>query len=215
MSSQSAQQYSDFIIPGENIQSFAEMDLVELQDLPNNLEDLFALHIRIDAAFRSLIPPLRELIAENGEEIPLEVIHAVSAELALDFMERYGVLALLSTTLLRVLWEAQRPPSVNGPECLRQVGQRLAIFAMANKSASTKKSIDISFKFCKRPFMDELERLSRETRDFGLRRSFGRSDASGRSDAAVGKNWRKPDAETQSSLTGTVFAVSRHESGPQ
>jgi hypothetical protein len=162
MSSQSTQQYSDLVIPAANIQSFAKMDLSKLSGLPGDLADLFALSVRLEAVFLSVLDPFLQLIAKDHEKIPREVFDEWSADLALDFIERYGVLALFSPTILRALWEAQRPTSAKGPERLRQVGQRLAIFALANKGRTPKIAIDISFKVYKPLFLRELERLSRE-----------------------------------------------------
>jgi hypothetical protein len=162
MSPQSEQQLPDFVIPARNIQSFAELDLGRLSGLPGNLADLFALSIRMEAVFLSVLDPFLQLIAKDHEEVPREVFDEESADLALDFIERYGVLALFSPTVLRVLWEAQRPKSAKGPERLRQVGRRLAIFALAKKGVTPKVAIDISFKVFKPLFLRELERLSRE-----------------------------------------------------
>jgi hypothetical protein len=136
--------------------------LGKLDYLPSGRQDLVALSIRIEAAFTSLLNLVLAVIAADHEDIPRKTLAALASSLALDFIERYGALALLSGSILEVLWEAQRPKSENGPKRLREVGQRLAIFAMAGKDASTKKTIGIAFTLCKRPFLTELQQLSRE-----------------------------------------------------
>lgn len=155
-------QISDLLVPAEKIRHFSEIDLGRLVDLPSGRQDLIALSIRIEAAFRSVWNAVVALIAEDHEDIPRKTLDAVAASLALDFIERYGTLALFSTSILEVLWEAQRPRSENGPKRLREVGQGLAIFAMGGKDARTKKTIGIAFTVCKRRFLTELQQLSRE-----------------------------------------------------
>ena len=139
------QQILDLLVPAEKIRHFETIDLGKLDDLPSGRQDLVALSIRIEAAFTSLWNLVLAVIAEDHEDIPCKTLDAVASSLALDFIERYGALALLSGSILRVLWEAQRPKSENGPKRLREVGQRLAIFAMAGKDVSTRKTIRHSF----------------------------------------------------------------------
>src|SRR4051794_13674227 len=145
ISSRIGQPIPDLSVPAERIRYFAEVDLGTLDDLPTARHDLIALSIRMGATFDALCASVLELIAQDFEEIPRGVLEAVTTELALDFIERYGLLALFSSNLLRVLWAAQRPVSKHGPKRLREVGERLAIFAMANKGTSTRKTIDIGF----------------------------------------------------------------------
>jgi len=161
-SSNMGQRISDLLVPAEKIRHFAEIDLGKLANLPSRRQDLVALSIRIEAAFTSLWNLVLAVIAEDHEDIPLKTLDAVASSLALDFIERYGALAMLSGSILKVLWEAQRPKSENGPKRLREVGQRLAIFAMAGKGINTRQTIGIAFTLCKRSFLTELQQLSRE-----------------------------------------------------
>jgi hypothetical protein len=108
------QHISDLVVPAEKIRHFAGIDLGTLEHLPGERQDLIALSIRIEAAFRTDWKSVLALIAEDHEDIPRKVTDAVASSLALDFIERYGVLAFFSASVLEVLWEAQRPKSENG-----------------------------------------------------------------------------------------------------
>ena len=154
-------QISDLLVRAERIRHFAEIDL-GLDELPSRREDLVALSIRMDAAFRSLCDAVCKSIAEEHQEIPRDSLETILSDLALNFIERYGVLAFFSTCILEILWQAQRPKCGKGPKRLRQVGQKLAIFSLAAKGRRPRKNIDISFKLNKRNFVAELEQLSRQ-----------------------------------------------------
>ena len=152
----------DLSVPAERIRYFADIDLGTLDHLPSRRDDLIAISIRMEAAFGALCKSVLELIAQDFEEIPTESLEKVTTELALAFIERYGLLAFMSPDLLRVLWAAQRPDSRHGPKRLREVGKRLAIFALANKGTSTVKTVDIAFTLFKPHFLAELQELSCE-----------------------------------------------------
>jgi hypothetical protein len=153
-------QVEDLIVPAEKILHFMKIDLGTLDCLPDEEQDLTALSIRMNAAFTILCNSVLELIAQDHEDIPRRVLQSVTTELALDFIERYGLLAFFSANLLTCLWPAQRPKSEGGSKCLREVGARLAIFAMAAQGVRTRKTIDIGFILFKRQFLAELQRLS-------------------------------------------------------
>jgi hypothetical protein len=152
----------DLSVPADRIRYFANIDLGTLDQLPTRREDLIAISIRMEASFDILCDSVLELIAQDFDEIRHEPLEKVTTELALAFIERYGLLALMSSDLLRVLWAAQRPDSKHGPSRLREVGERLATFALANKGTDTAKTIDISFTLFKPHFLAELQQLSHE-----------------------------------------------------
>jgi hypothetical protein len=156
------QSIADLFVPAEKIRYFAEVDLGTLDYLPVRRDDLVAISIRMEAAFDTLCKSVLGLIAQDFKEVRREALEKVTTELALAFIERYGLLALMSPDLLRVLWAAQRPDSKHGPKRLREVGERLAIFAAASKGTSTAKTIDIGFTLFKPHFLAELQQLSRE-----------------------------------------------------
>jgi hypothetical protein len=152
----------DLVVPAEKIRQFAEIDLGALDHLPSGRQDFTALSIRIEAAFRTDWKAVLALIAENHDDIPPKALDALAGKVALEFIERYGALGLLSPTVLEVLWEAQRPESENGLKRLHEVGERLAIFAKAQRGPRPMKTIGISFKLAKPDFISEIERLSRD-----------------------------------------------------
>lgn len=161
MSNQSNQQISDLLVPAGTIQHFAEVGL-DFDELPVRREELVALSIRMDAAFMSCWEADLKSLAEEHDEIPGEVAQAVMNKTVQDFIQRYGVLALFSTYVIRVFWDAQRPKCQAGPKRLRQLGQNLAIFALGFKDSKTKKSIGMPFKINKPTFLIELNQLSRD-----------------------------------------------------
>lgn len=94
---------SDLLVTAENIQYFSEIDLGQLNDFPSARTDLVALSIRIDAAFRSLCELVREAIAQDYKAPPDAMLKVVISDLALNFIERYGALAFLSTGIVEIL----------------------------------------------------------------------------------------------------------------
>ena len=152
----------DLLVTAENIQYFSEIDLGQLNDFPSARTDLVALSIRIDAAFRSLCELVREAIAQDYKAPPDAMLKVVISDLALNFIERYGALAFLSTGIVEILWNTQRPNWGQGLRLLSKVGQKLVIFSMSGRALRPRKTIDISFKLCKPAFLAELDRLSRE-----------------------------------------------------
>jgi hypothetical protein len=160
--SHAAQQTSDFFISADIINHFAEVDLGTLHDLPSGRQELFALSVRMDRAFVCSCQGVLEFIAQDHEEIPRRVFEAVITELALGCIERYGALAFLSGELIRTLCTAQLMGYGSGPKRLREVGERLAVFAMAQKGAKPPKTIDITFTLFKPHFLAELQHLSRD-----------------------------------------------------
>lgn len=152
----------DLLVTAENIQYFSEIDLGQLNDLPTARADLVALSIRMDAAFRSLCELVHEAIAKDYKAPPRAMLKVVISDLALNFIERYGALAFLSTGIVEILWNTQRPNWGEGPRLLSKVGQKLVIFSMSGRALRPRKTIDISFKLCKPTFLAELDRLSRE-----------------------------------------------------
>jgi hypothetical protein len=152
----------DLLVTAENIQYFSEIDLGQLNDFPSARRDLVALSIRIDAAFRSLCELVREAIAQDYKAPPDAMLKVVISDLALNFIERYGALAFLSTGIVEILWNTQRPNWGQGLRLLSKVGQKLVIFSMSGRALRPRKTIDISFKLCKPAFLAELDRLSRE-----------------------------------------------------
>jgi hypothetical protein len=121
---------SDLLVTAENIQYFSEIDLGQLNDFPSARTDLVALSIRIDAAFRSLCELVREAIAQDYKAPPDAMLKVVISDLALNFIERYGALAFLSTGIVEILWDTQRPNWGQGLRLLSKVGQKLVIFSM-------------------------------------------------------------------------------------
>lgn len=156
------QRLGDLSVPAERIRYFSDIDLGTLDHLPTGRDDLIAISIRMEAAFGALCNSVLELIAQDFDEIRTESLEKITTELALAFIERYGLLALMSPNLIRVLWAAQRPDSKHGPKRLREVGERLAIFALANKGTRPVKTVDIGFTLFKPHFLTELQQLSRE-----------------------------------------------------
>jgi hypothetical protein len=155
----------DLVVPAGKICHFAELDLGKLDYLPAGRQDFTALSIRIEAAFLTDWKSVLALVAEDHQDISQKVLGAVASKLALDFIERYGALGLLSASVIEVLWEAQRPKSENGLKRLQEVGERLAIFAKAQRGPRPMKTIGISFKLAKPDFISEIERLSRDLGD--------------------------------------------------
>ena len=153
---------SDFIVASKTIEGIFDLDLAEFVDLPSTAQELVALSLRMDAHFAQLCGSVLALIAQEHDDIPSRVFEEVTSRIALDFIERYGLLAFLSGNVLRALWPSQRPKCAKGPARLMQVGERLAIFAKAAKGIRPMKSIDIGFALGKRDFLLELQRLSRE-----------------------------------------------------
>jgi hypothetical protein len=162
MSIKSSKPFADVLVPGEKIQYFSELDLGQLNDFPTDRADLVALSIRMDAAFRSLCDLVREVIARYHKAPPQSMLKAVISDLTLNFIERYGALAFLSTGIVEVLWNAQRPNWSKEPRLLSKVSQKLVIFSMSGRALRPRKTVDISFKLCKPAFLSELDRLSRE-----------------------------------------------------
>jgi hypothetical protein len=152
---------SDLVVRAEIIKKFQEIDLATIRDFPTGREELIALSTRMNALFSSVWMSSVALIPEEYDTVPVDVMDEVFKELALNFIERYGMLALLSTGVLNVLWRAQRLSSPHGPECLREVGQKLSIFVLASRGGKPSKTIDVAFKLFKSGFVAELERLSR------------------------------------------------------
>jgi hypothetical protein len=153
---------SDLRVSADRIRYFTGLDLGELVSLPAEREDLFALSIRMEDNFTGLVDSALQLISKDHEEIAPETLEALCQDLALGFIERYGTLALCSSSVLRVLWSAQRLKSEKRPTFLRQVGRSLAIFVAAQKGRSPQRSVDIAFTLGKPQFLAELEQLSYE-----------------------------------------------------
>jgi hypothetical protein len=162
MSTKSSEPFTDLLITAKNIQYFSEIDLGQLNDLPTKRVDLVALSIRMDAAFTSLCDSVLEVIVRTHNDLPPDVVKTELSDLALDFLGRYGALAFLSTSVVELLWNAQRPNVSKGPRLLSEVGQKLFIFAKSARGLRPKKTVDITFKLCKPAFLAELDRLSRE-----------------------------------------------------
>jgi len=103
-SENTSQKISDLLVPAEKIRYFAQFDLGKLDHLPSGRQELVALSIRIEAAFTIVMNFARAIMAEDHDDVPRKVREALAGTLALDFIERYGVLALLSGTILQILW---------------------------------------------------------------------------------------------------------------
>lgn len=161
MLDQTKQRVPDLYVSAEIIQYYAEIDL-GFDELLGRRDALVALSIRMDAAFRACWESELRLLAEEYDEVSREVLLTAVTRTAHDFIERYGVLGLFSTDVLRVFWEAQRPHCQSGPKRLRLLGQKLANFAMACKNYTTKKTIGLAFQVNKPHFLVELHQLSRE-----------------------------------------------------
>jgi hypothetical protein len=129
-------QISDLRVSADRIRYFAGLDLGELVSLPSEREDLVALSIRMEDNFTGLVGSALHLISKDHEKIAPETLEVLCQDLTLGFIERYGTLALCSSSVLRVLWSAQRLKSEKRPTFLRHVGRALAIFVASQRGRS-------------------------------------------------------------------------------
>ncbi|HMK23603.1 MAG TPA: hypothetical protein VK466_14810 [Terriglobales bacterium] len=149
----------DVLVPADTIVKYVYMDLAGVTELPSSPGEYFALSCRMEAAYCAW----EHLIRENSPQAQPENLEKYLDIATLDFIERYGLFALLAKSLIKRLWRWENPADPKGRMRMREIGKRLARAADANKNPEVRRgkgSIDISDFLFRDPCVNELEQLS-------------------------------------------------------